>query len=89
MHIDVGFCDAEITQSQLFSYFWPEVEAGTTASLPCGLGPIVPSGMARRTCNPDTVEWDPISMDECFACEYDSCQSLCTCTFHMTFFVHI
>ena len=64
--IDVGFCDAEITDFPLFSYFWPEVEVGTTASLPCELGPMVPNGMARRTCNPDTADWDPISQDECF-----------------------
>ena len=62
----VGFCDAEITEFPLFSYFWPEVEAGTTTSLPCGLGPMVPNGMARRTCNLDTAEWDPVSLDECF-----------------------
>ena len=67
--IDVGFCDAEITQFPLFSYFWPEVEIGTTASLPCGLGPMVPNGMARRTCNPETADWDPISLEECFISE--------------------
>ena len=71
MHIchytGVGFCDAEITEFPLFSYFWPEVEIGTTASLPCGLGPMVPNGMARRTCNPDTADWDLVSLEECFA----------------------
>ena len=53
----------------LNTYFWPEVEVGTTASLPCGLGPLIPNGMARRTCNPNTTEWDPVSLDECFTSE--------------------
>ena len=66
----MGFCDAEITDFPLSSYFWPEVEAGATASLPCELGPMVPNGMARRTCNPDTAEWDPVSLDECFTSEF-------------------
>ena len=69
MSIAVGFCDAEITEFPLNVYFWSEVAAGTTASLPCGLGPMVPNGMARRTCNADTAEWDPVSLDECFTCE--------------------
>ena len=73
--VGVGFCDAEITEFPLFSYFWPEVEVGTTASLPCGLGPMVPNGMARRTCNPDTADWDPISQDECFTSELDIFQA--------------
>ena len=67
--VDVGFCDSEITDFPLFSYFWPEVEAGITASLPCELGPMVLNGMARRTCNPDTAEWEPVSLDECFTSE--------------------
>ena len=67
--VDVGFCDAEITDFPPFSYFWPEVEAGITASLPCELGPTVLNGMARRTCNPDTAEWEPVSLDECFTSE--------------------
>ena len=65
----VGFCDAEMTVFPLNTYFWPEVEVGTTASLPCGLGPLTPNGMARRTCNPNTTEWDPVSLDECFTSE--------------------
>ena len=68
-HPAVGFCDAEITTFPLNSYFWPEVELGSTATLPCGLGPLVPNGMVRRTCNPDTAEWDPILLDECFTCK--------------------
>ena len=70
LHIAVGFCDAEITVFPLNTYFWPEVEVGTTASLPCGLGPLIPNGMARRTCNPNTTEWDPVSLDECFTSEF-------------------
>ena len=65
----VGFCDAEVTVFPLNTYFWPEVEVGTTAALPCGLGPLIPNGMARRTCNPNTTEWDPVSLDECFTSE--------------------
>ena len=66
----VGFCDAEITQFPLNTYFWPETEVGLTATLPCGLGPLVPNGMVRRTCNPDTAQFDPVSLDECFTSEH-------------------
>ena len=31
---------------------------------------MVPDGMARRTCNPDTAEWDPVSLDECFTSKF-------------------
>jgi hypothetical protein len=31
---------------------------------------MVPNGMARRTCNPVTAEWDPVSLDECFTSEF-------------------
>lgn len=65
-----GFCDVEPTSGFLSDYFWPETEAGSTATLSCELGPLIPNGMARRSCNPDTAEWDPVSLDECFTCEY-------------------
>ena len=65
-NLENGFCDAEMTSLQLNSYFWPEVEVGSTAALPCVLGPLILNGMARRTCNPDTAQWDPVNLDECF-----------------------
>ena len=39
------------------------------AMLPCGLGPSVPNGMARRYCNPNTSQWNSVSLDECFTSE--------------------
>ena len=68
--IEFGFCDAELTSGVFSNYSWPEVAAGTTATLPCELGPMVPNGMARRTCNPDTAEWEPVTLDECFTSEF-------------------
>ena len=67
--LEQGFCDAEVTSGLLSNYSWPEAVVGSTQSLPCGLGPLVPNGMARRTCNPDTAQWDPVSLDECFTSE--------------------
>ena len=64
-----GFCDAEITALPLNTYFWPETEVGSTAFLPCVLGALVPNGMARRMCNPNTSQWDIINLDECFNSE--------------------
>ena len=57
-------------QFPLNTYFWPETEIGSTATLPCGLGPLVTNGMARSTCNPDTAQFDPVFLDECFTCEF-------------------
>ena len=67
--IGQGFCDADVTNGLLGNYSWPETEAGSAQYLPCELGPLVPNGMARRTCNPDTAEWDPVSLLECYTCE--------------------
>ena len=67
--LELGFCDAELTSGVFGNYSWPETEVGSNQSLPCELGPMVPNGMARRTCNPDTAEWDPVSLDECFTSE--------------------
>ena len=67
----VGFCDAEFTTYPLNSYFWPEIELGSTATLPCVLGPSVPNGMARRTCNPELAQWNPVALDECFKCNFN------------------
>ena len=69
-NVEVGFCDAELTSGVFRNYSWPETEVGLNQSLPCELGPMIPNGMARRTCNPDTAEWDPVSLDECYTCEY-------------------
>ena len=68
-NLGVGFCDAELTSGVFSNYSWPETEVGSSQSLPCELGPMVPSGMAMRTCNPDTAEWDPVTLDECFTSE--------------------
>ena len=65
----MGFCDAELSSGVFGNYSWPETEVGSNRSLPCELGPLVPNGMARRTCNPDTAEWDPVSLNECFTSE--------------------
>ena len=71
--LEFGFCDAEMTSGIFSNYSWSEIEAGTTASLPCELGPMVLNGMARRTCNPDTAEWELVSLDECFTSELVLC----------------
>ena len=68
--LELGFCDAELTSGIFRNYSWPETEVGSSQSLPCELGPMVPNGMARRTCNPDTADWDPVSLDECFTSEF-------------------
>ena len=57
-------------QFPLNTYFWPETEIGLIAALPCGLGPLIPNGMARRICDPVTAQFDPVSLDECFTCEF-------------------
>lgn len=68
--LEQGFCNANITSGLLSNYSWPETMAGSIQFLPCELGPLIPSGMARRSCNPDTLQWDPVSLDECFSSKY-------------------
>ena len=58
-----------MTTGLLRNYTWPEIAVGSVQSLPCELGPLIPNGMARRTCNPNTTDWDPVSLDECFTSE--------------------
>ena len=68
-NLGAGFCDAELISGVFSNYSWPETEVGSSQSLPCELGPMAPIGMARRTCNPDTAEWDPVTLNECFTGE--------------------
>ena len=57
-------------QFPLNTYFWPETEIGSVAALSCGLGLLIPNGMARRICDPNTAQFGPVSLDECFTCEF-------------------
>ena len=66
-----GFCDAEVTVGTISNYSWPETDIGIVQYLPCELGPLIPNGMARRTCDPNSAQWGPVIFNECFNCEYN------------------
>jgi len=67
-HVDFGYCDYEITQTNTGSYTWNETEGSNKVLQGCALGPAigiaVEDALAERDCNM-FGEWERPDIDDC------------------------
>ena len=67
-HVDFGYCDYAITQTNTGSYTWNETEGSNQVLQGCALGPAigiaVEDALAERDCNM-FGEWERPDIDDC------------------------
>ena len=63
-HIEFGFCDADLIETDFGSYFWPESQVGSVVFLPCAFGPFEIGGIAVRLCD-QSGEWMGLQLEGC------------------------